>query len=218
MEEYFILAAELAGTIAFSVSGALTAIRKKMDLLGVMILGLCTATGGGIIRDLILGYTPPAAFRNPVYSIVALLTAVIIFLPPVTKSIQKNQKNFDRVLLAFDTIGLGIFTVTGIEASHTESSANGVYLFIFVGVVTGVGGGVLRDIFAGTKPAIFVEHIYATASILGAVVCVALWNFAGQYIAMIAGAVIIALTRVLAAHYRWNLPRAEYSSQNGDDK
>ena len=209
MDELYALALELLGTAAFAVSGALTAVNKKMDVLGVMILGLTTATGGGIIRDLVLGYTPPAAFRNPIYSLVALITSLIIFLPPVRKSIGRHASVFNNVLTVVDAIGLGVFTVIGIQAAHSETNAHGVYLYLFVGVVTGVGGGVLRDIFAGEKPSIFVEHIYATASILGAAVCIILWEPAGSYAAMLAGLVLVVVLRVLAAFNKWNLPKAE---------
>lgn len=209
MDEMYTLAFELLGTAAFAVSGALTAVNKKMDVLGVMILGLTTATGGGIIRDIVLGYTPPAAFRNPIYSLVALLTSLIIFLPPVRRSIGRHETAFNNVLDVVDAIGLGIFTVIGIQAAHAETNAHGVYLYLFVGVVTGVGGGVLRDIFAGEKPSIFVEHIYATASILGAAVCVILWEPAGRAAAMLAGLAVVVVLRVLAAFNKWNLPKAE---------
>ena len=209
MDEMYTLAFELLGTAAFAVSGALTAVNKKMDVLGVMILGLTTATGGGIIRDIVLGYTPPAAFRNPIYSLVALLTSLIIFLPPVRRSIGRHETAFNNVLNVVDAIGLGIFTVIGIQAAHAETNAHGVYLYLFVGVVTGVGGGVLRDIFAGEKPSIFVEHIYATASILGAAVCVSLWEPAGRAAAMLAGLAVVVVLRVLAAFNKWNLPKAE---------
>ncbi len=209
MDEMYTLAFELLGTAAFAVSGALTAVNKKMDVLGVMILGLTTATGGGIIRDIVLGYTPPAAFRNPIYSLVALLTSLIIFLPPVRRSIGRHETAFNNVLNVVDAIGLGIFTVIGIQAAHAETNAHGVYLYLFVGVVTGVGGGVLRDIFAGEKPSIFVEHIYATASILGAAVCVILWEPAGRAAAMLAGLAVVVVLRVLAAFNKWDLPKAE---------
>lgn len=209
MDEMYALAFELLGTAAFAVSGALTAVNKKMDVLGVMILGLTTATGGGIIRDIVLGYTPPAAFRNPIYSLVALLTSLIIFLPPVRRSIGRHETAFNNVLEVVDAIGLGVFTVIGIQAAHAETNAHGVYLYLFVGVVTGVGGGVLRDIFAGEKPSIFVEHIYATASILGAAVCVILWEPAGRAAAMLAGLAVVVVLRVLAAFNKWNLPKAE---------
>ncbi|MBQ8944553.1 MAG: TRIC cation channel family protein [Clostridia bacterium] len=209
MDEMYALAFELLGTAAFAVSGALTAVNKKMDVLGVMILGLTTATGGGIIRDIVLGYTPPAAFRNPIYSLVALLTSLIIFLPPVRRSIGRHETAFNNVLDVVDAIGLGVFTVIGIQAAHAETNAHGVYLYLFVGVVTGVGGGVLRDIFAGEKPSIFVEHIYATASILGAAVCVILWEPAGRVAAMLSGLAVVVVLRVLAAFNKWNLPKAE---------
>lgn len=209
MDEMYTLAFELLGTAAFAVSGALTAVNKKMDVLGVMILGLTTATGGGIIRDIVLGYTPPAAFRNPIYSLVALLTSLIIFLPPVRRSIGRHETAFNNVLNVVDAIGLGVFTVIGIQAAHAETNAHGVYLYLFVGVVTGVGGGVLRDIFAGEKPSIFVEHIYATASILGAAVCVILWEPAGRAAAMLAGLAVVVVLRVLAAFNKWDLPKAE---------
>lgn len=209
MDEMYTLAFELLGTAAFAVSGALTAVNKKMDVLGVMILGLTTATGGGIIRDIVLGYTPPAAFRNPIYSLVALLTSLIIFLPPVRRSIGRHETAFNNVLDVVDAIGLGVFTVIGIQAAHAETNAHGVYLYLFVGVVTGVGGGVLRDIFAGEKPSIFVEHIYATASILGAAVCVILWEPAGRAAAMLAGLAVVVVLRVLAAFNKWDLPKAE---------
>lgn len=209
MDEMYTLAFELLGTAAFAVSGALTAVNKKMDVLGVMILGLTTSTGGGIIRDIVLGYTPPAAFRNPIYSLVALLTSLIIFLPPVRRSIGRHETAFNNVLEVVDAIGLGVFTVIGIQAAHAETNAHGVYLYLFVGVVTGVGGGVLRDIFAGEKPSIFVEHIYATASILGAAVCVILWEPAGRAAAMLAGLAVVVVLRVLAAFNKWDLPKAE---------
>ena len=209
MDEMYALAFELLGTAAFAVSGALTAVNKKMDVLGVMILGLTTATGGGIIRDIVLGYTPPAAFRNPIYSLVALLTSLIIFLPPVRRSIGRHETAFNNVLDVVDAIGLGVFTIIGIQAAHAETNAHGVYLYLFVGVVTGVGGGVLRDIFAGEKPSIFVEHIYATASILGAAVCVILWEPAGRAAAMLAGLAVVIVLRVLAAFNKWDLPKAE---------
>ena len=209
IDEIYVLAFELLGTAAFAVSGALTAVGKKMDVLGVMILGLTTATGGGIIRDITLGYTPPAAFRNPVYSLVALLVSLIIFLPPVRKTIGRHEAAFNNILTVVDAIGLGVFTVIGIQAAHSETNAHGVYLYLFVGVVTGVGGGVLRDIFAGEKPSIFVEHIYATASILGAALCIILWEPAGRYAAMLAGLVLVVTLRVLAAFNKWNLPKAE---------
>ena len=149
MSDTLILIFELIGTVAFSVSGALTGIKKKMDILGVIILGLTTAVGGGVIRDLILGNTPPNTFRNPVYAVVAIATAIIVFLPPVYRMLFKSQRLYDLIMLWMDALGLGIFTVVGIQVAHTMGDSIGThsaFLMIFVGVVTGVGGGVIRDL------------------------------------------------------------------------
>lgn len=193
---FFIL--ELIGTVAFAISGASVALEKKMDIFGVAILGMTTAVGGGIMRDLIIGVIPPTAFQRPVYALTALATSVIVFLPFVRKHLSTDSV----ILLVMDSLGLGIFTVTGVM---TCASLNNVFLQIFVGTLTGVGGGVLRDIFAGIRPSIFVKHFYATASLIGALVCSLLIPL-GQDISMIIGAFVVTVLRLLAAKYRWNLP------------
>ena len=148
---------EIIGTVAFSVSGAMTGLKKNMDIFGVMILGVITAIGGGVIRDLVLGITPPGTFGRPVYAIVATVTAIITFLPAVHRLITRNQHIRDFVLLVLDSLGLGVFTVVGIQTAYRASSENSIFLILFVGVITGVGGGVLRDVLAGEKPYIFVR-------------------------------------------------------------
>lgn len=140
---------EIIGTVAFSVSGAMTGLKKNMDIFGVMILGVITAIGGGVIRDLVLGITPPGTFGRPVYAIVATVTAIITFLPAVHRLITRNQHIRDFVLLVLDSLGLGVFTVVGIQTAYRASSENSIFLILFVGVITGVGGGVLRDVLAG---------------------------------------------------------------------
>lgn len=204
---FFIL--ELIGTVAFAISGAFVGINKKMDVLGVMLLGLTTAVGGGIIRDLILGVTPPKAFSMPIYSLVALVTALVVFIPWVRKEIQKKQESFDIFLRISDSIGLGVFTVVGIAAAKAALPQGGWFLTIFVGTLTGVGGGVLRDMMSGNLPYIFTKHFYACASIIGAVVCYVLWMFVPNWVAMLIGAIVIIVLRLLAAQYRWKLPKAE---------
>ena len=203
---YFVM--ELIGTVAFSISGALVAIDKKMDVFGVICLGITTSVGGGIIRDLILGITPPSAFIHPIYMLVAAFVALAMFIPAVRNALKKDEALFDRMLLVMDAIGLGIFTCIGIRTGYTVNGSENVFLLIFVGVVTGVGGGVCRDLFAQSPPFIFRKHFYACASIAGSVMCIALWDFAGSEIAMISGVVSIVLLRCLAARFRWTLPRA----------
>ena len=200
---------EIIGTISFAVSGAVTALQKKMDIFGVVILGLSTAVGGGVVRDLILGQTPPATFQNPLYALVAVATAVVVFIPAVRRLFDRYHRLYEVVLLVMDSLGLGVFTVVGIRTAYAVSHEYGLFLLIFVGVVTGIGGGVMRDVLAGNTPYIFVKHFYATASLIGAFVCVGCWQFFGETWAMVCGSAVIVLLRLLAAHYHWSLPKAE---------
>ena len=206
--DLFILTVELIGTMAFAASGALTGIKKNMDIFGVCILALTTAVGGGVIRDLILGSTPPATFRDPIYATVAIVTALVLFLPRVRRLLMWDQVLFDFSLFLMDTAGLAIFTVMGIRAAYAHVPQATLFLLAFVGVVTGVGGGVLRDIMAGDTPYIFVKHVYACASLVGALACGLAWHYLGEMGSMLLGGGLVVLIRGLSAHYRWNLPRA----------
>lgn len=203
-----ILAVELIGVLSFAASGAMTGLRKGMDLFGVCILGLTTAVGGGVLRDVILGSTPPATFQNPIYAAVAVITSLVLFLPRVRRLLNRSQRLYDLAMLAMDTLGLGIFTVMGVQIAYTHVAEPTVFLLVFVGVVTGVGGGVLRDMMAGNTPYIFVKHVYASASLAGALVCVLFWLPGLEVYAMGAGAVTVIVIRVLSAYYHWNLPHA----------
>ena len=208
MSDTVILVLEIIGTVAFAISGAMVAIRKKMDIFGVCILGLVTATGGGVIRDLILGVTPPATFRNPIYAVTALIVSVTVFIPAVRKLVLKTETLYTVLLLVMDSLGLAIFTVVGIRAAMRAVSEPSVFLPLFVGVLSGVGGGIMRDVMAGDKPYVLVKHFYATASLIGAAVCVLLWKVQGEILSIAFGAIVITVLRLLAAHYRWHLPRA----------
>ncbi len=204
----FLLILEIIGTVAFAVSGAMTGLSKKMDIFGVVILGLTTAVGGGMIRDLVLGLTPPAMFTNPIYAAVAAVVSVIVFLPAVRRWLTAYGRVREILMLVMDSLGLGVFTVVGIQRAYTATDHRGLFLLVFVGVVTGVGGGLLRDVMAGQTPHIFVKHVYASASIIGAILCAALWAPLGATMAMILGASVILAIRLLAAHYHWSLPKA----------
>ncbi len=206
--EPFILVIELAGTMAFAASGAMTGMKKDMDIFGICILSLTTAVGGGVIRDLILGNTPPNTFCNPIYATVAICTALVLFLPRVRRILMRDQRLYDLSMLLLDTAGLGIFTVVGIRIAYAAVPTPTLFLLVFVGVVTGVGGGVIRDMMAGDTPYIFVKHIYACASLAGALVCALCWERAGEVTAMTAGMIVVIVIRLLAARYRWNLPKA----------
>ena len=208
MDSVIILALELIGTLAFAVSGAMTGLKKNMDIFGVCILGLTTAVGGGVIRDVILGNTAPATFRDPIYAAVALAAALVLFFSRVRRLLMHNTVLFDKAMFWMDTAGLGIFTVVGIRTAYAHVPQATVFLLVFVGVITGVGGGLLRDMMAGDTPYIFVKHVYASASLAGALVCGLLWHYAGEMGSMLAGGGLVILIRGLSAHYRWNLPKA----------
>ena len=208
---FFII--EVIGTVAFAVSGALEAIRKKMDVFGVMILGLITAVGGGVIRDTVIGRTPPAAFENPTYALIALITAGITFTVVYFVHRQevsptfRNSLNF--LLFAADTAGLAVFTVVGIEATLRFAPDSNPVVLLFVGMITGVGGGVLRDVLSQSIPYIFRKHIYALASILGATVMLLMMNRFSMELAAVSGAAVVVIVRALAFTYKWDLPRIE---------
>ena len=129
--DLFILIIELIGTMAFAASGAMTGIKKNMDIFGVCILALTTAVGGGVIRDLILGSTPPATFRDPVYATVAIVTALVLFLPRVRRLLMWDQALFDLSLFLMDTAGLAIFTVMGIRVAYTHVPQATLFLLAF---------------------------------------------------------------------------------------
>ena len=195
--EQFLLVFEMIGTVAFAASGA---------LVGVCILGLTTACGGGMVRDVLLGNTPPAAFQDPVPSAVAVATSLILFLSGVRHLLMGNQRRYDLFMLLMDSAGLGIFTVMGVRTAWHCVEEPPLYLLVFVGAVTGVGGGLLRDIMARDMPYIFIKHIYACASLAGALLC-GLMRPVGEMPAMVAGAALVFVIRCLSARYRWNLPK-----------
>lgn len=206
--EYII---EIIGTVAFASSGALIGINKNMDIFGVNVLGITTAIGGGIIRDVILGIHPPGTFRDPVFVVSSIVTSSLLFLIVYfNKKLLESRwmMIYDKVMLTMDAIGLGAFTVIGVYTAVAQGEMKSTFLLIFVGMVTGIGGGMMRDVMAGQMPFVFVKHVYAVASLAGSVVCIVMLRTIGEEsLAMITGAVVVIVIRMLAAYFRWNLPR-----------
>lgn len=200
---------ENIGLIAFAISGAVVAARKDMDIFGINLLALVTATGGGLIRDLIIDRTPPAMFVTPSYTIITLITANIAFLIMyVKKPLPKGfTPIYDKLLFWLDTFGLAAFTVDGIFAGIDAGYGDNLFLVAFVGILTGIGGGLIRDVFANKIPAVLVKHVYAIACIAGSIITVFLWKYTGNYIlCTISGFFTIVIIRFLAMHFEWNLP------------
>lgn len=203
-------AVEIVGTIAFALTGVITAIEKKFDILGAIVLGTVTAVGGGIMRDIILGYLPPLAFRHPVYALTAIITSVAVFVIAffLGKKIVRHFDVYSQVINFFDSLGLAVFVVTGINTAAECGFGDNAFLSVFVAVLTGVGGGVLRDILAGRAPKILHRRVYALAAILGALIYYYLLEFNAfhETVSMLIGAGSVLLIRILATVFRWNLP------------
>ena len=208
MTEVLLLIFDLIGTIAFAISGALVGVGKRMDLFGTIVLAICTATGGGVLRDLMVGNIPPYMFRNPLFVGIAALVALVVFflLYLHTKMPKMLSMVYDKMLFWFDTLGLAAFTVDGVMVGIRRGYEDNALLLVFLGFLTAVGGGTLRDVLAGRIPDIFLKHIYAVAAIAGGVT-LTLTRFLGARISMILGFGVVIALRCLAAHYRWNLPR-----------
>lgn len=205
---------ELIGTIAFSCSGALAAIRKRLDLLGVIVLGVITATGGGMFRDILIGNIPPSLFKNSLYVILAVISAIIIFFTVQSRRLLKiftQIERYNQIYNFLDAIGLGAFTVVGVNTAVSTQISDYFFLTIFLGVITGVGGGILRDIMVCEIPSILKEHIYACASLAGALLYVFTYKIFLQDFAMILSALVVIAIRILARRYDWNLPHSKLS-------
>lgn len=153
---------ELIGTVAFAVSGAIVAIEKGLDYYGITFLAIITAVGGGIIRDIIINVDLPVALANPIYVIVSTISAFVVI--GFYKYIVKKKKT----LIFCDAIGLAAFTAIGAEVA-INNGLNLPFVIIVFALLTGTGGGTLRDVFAKEIPFIFEKEIYAVASIIGAV-------------------------------------------------
>lgn len=190
---------DLAGTFAFAISGAVAARDKGLDVFGVLVVAFTVACGGGIIRDLCIGAIPPAGLSDWRYLAVALIAAII------TMSLNPLSKWLNRPVLLFDALGLSLFAVSGarkaLEFGHNNEVA------ILLGMITAVGGGVLRDVLLNRIPVIFEKEIYASAALVGAGVVV-IGNYFGWHNDWVfpIGFLLCFTLRILALYYHWELP------------
>lgn len=185
----FISVMELIGTVAFAVSGALLAIDKELDYYGIAFFAIITAVGGGIIRDMLINENLPVAIANPIYVIISIVSAafVIIFYKKIIK--------YSNVLQFFDAIGLAAFTAIGAEvAIHNHLSLP--FVIITLALLTGTGGGTLRDVFAKEIPFVFRKEVYAVASIIGAICFIIIYEFSDNYIALYSCFAITLIVRL----------------------
>ena len=195
---------DLFGVAVFAITGSLAAGRKRMDLLGVVVLALVTALGGGTIRDLVLGVRPVFWVSAPVYILVASVAAIAIFF------LVRFFRMPYNVLSLADAFGLSIFTVVGVQKALASDTHAGIA--IVMGVMTGVAGGILRDILSGEVPLILRREIYATASLCGAITyCSIFIALDNQNLAIIASILVTLGLRLLqlsgTCHFHCLCPR-----------
>lgn len=193
---------DFAGTFAFAISGATAARQRNLDLFGICAIAFTVACGGGIIRDLCIGAIPPSGLTNWRYLVVALIAAGL------TVSLFSVVQRLNRPVLLFDAVGLSLFAVTG--AQKSLSYGHNGEVAVLLGMVTAVGGGVVRDILLNRIPVILEKEIYASAALIGALIVIM-----GRYQDWISAdwmsiiALVVCFTfRILGLHYHWNLPTA----------
>ena len=191
---------DLFGTTAFAVTGAFKAIEHKSDIVGIIILATITGVAGGVIRDLVFGRIPPLAIVNPLYVIITVAAGVAMFY--LYRALKKHWNLF----LKFDAIGLGVFTIIGATFAYNLFGLNFLAM-AFAGVLTAVGGGILRDVFVNEVPIVFIKELYASASFIGVVIFFGLLS-AGLDLNIAAIPSIVSATaiRLLAIKHNWNLP------------
>jgi len=192
---------DLAGTFVFALSGAMAGVKRKLDIFGVLVLSFAAANSGGIMRDLVIGAVPPAAIIDSRYLAVSLVAGIVTFCFPAAVTEQWNP------VLLFDAAGLALFAVAG--AHKALSYGLDPIMATLLGMVTGIGGGMARDILLTDIPAVLRADLYAVAALLGAAVVVAahvLQLPAGP--ATLAGAALCFGLRVLAMKRGWQLPVA----------
>ncbi len=210
---------EWIGTFSFAISGALIAIGHGLDLFGVLMVGTITAVGGGIVRDILLGNHPPLIFYNTDTLLIAVLTALLVFI-----FVSFNVKRFsvirhrvEKVNLIFDSLGLGAFSVAGVQLAWDGGFGEHFVLCVLMGCLTGVGGGVVRDMLVNVKPYVFTKHVYAVASLVGSILYYLILKHTpyGDWGSFLALALVFVL-RLLAARFRWELPKISKLNEDKD--
>lgn len=194
----FVYIIEIIGTFAFAISGIRLASAKKFDWFGAYVVGLTTAIGGGTIRDLLLDLTP-FWMTTPMYLVVTGIALLVVIL------FGRYLIHIHNTLFIFDTIGLGLFVVVGVQKSLMAGFP--YWVAIIMGTITGAAGGVIRDIFINEEPLIFRKDIYALACVIGAIAYWVSDHLGGNYVlSQLLCALFVILSRIIAVKYHLSLP------------
>ncbi|MDD6463798.1 MAG: trimeric intracellular cation channel family protein [Clostridiaceae bacterium] len=207
----------MVGTVAFAISGAMIAIKKRVDIFGVIVLSSMTALGGGIVRDILIGHLPPTMFSDYRYVLAAVVTSVVVFIVAyIFRDLyRRSESTVDAVNNIFDALGLGIFTVMGAKvAIESGFTVNGI-LVVCLAVITGVGGGIIRDIMLKEIPFVLKKRIYAVASILGGTAYHLMYvNNVNIRVATVVAVLIVFTVRIIATVFKLDLPKIKYPQEN----
>lgn len=212
-----LLVIEIIGIVSFAISGSLVAIDSEMDFFGVILLALLTTFGGGITRDLILGIHPPMFFNDLIYLVaVCVATSVLVFFLALgfKRFYVRREDLVVRINNYVDALGLGAFAVSGVKICFAVCPEGGPFLAISMGLLTAVGGGIIRDVCLGDIPFVFRKRIYAVAAIIGATVYYLIFvhlfdaQAVGDVVGSIIGILLVFVIRVLATTFKWNMPKA----------
>jgi uncharacterized membrane protein YeiH len=210
MSQFLLPLLDLGGTFVFAISGGAAAVKHRLDIFGVMVLSFAAGNAGGIARDLLIGAVPPAAVANWVYLGVSVLAGLITFL---WSSVVDRLNN---PVLWFDAVGLAFFAVSGTQKALTHGLEPAMAALL--GMLTGIGGGMLRDVLANEIPAVLRADLYALAALAGAAVVAGGHVLQMQPTATtIAGAVLCFALRFVAIQYHWHLPKAKGHTSGGGD-
>lgn len=192
-------AIEIAGTVAFAISGSFSAMQKRLDVFGVLIMGFVTAIGGGTIRDVLIGDTPVAWMRD--YKLLLIILGTVA----ATILFKKFIKTFKITLFLFDALGLGLFTIIGVQKGLVAGLNPGIC--VALGTITGCFGGVVRDILLNDIPLIFRKEIYATACIIGGTIYLLLLNNIDENVNKLLAVAIVCAIRIIAVKFKLSLPK-----------
>ena len=198
---------DLAGTAAFAISGVLVGIPRRMDVFGCLVLAMSTAIGGGIIRDVLVGNFPPMSLRTWHYVALTIAVTFIIFvIYRYHRLSRSSRQKFRKLYLAADTLGLASFTVTGTSIGYAAYPEYPIFA-VLLGLITAVGGGIIRDVLAQRIPSVLTEEIYALPSIIGGIAYYLLMEWEMWYLASLGAFIVVTLIRWAGIHYHINLPK-----------
>ena len=208
--ETFLIVIQCIGAVSFTVSATIYAIHKRADIIGALVFSLLTCFGGGFIRDLALGNLPPSILSSKTLIYTALLSVIVCiicyhlgFIKRVARFADRHQHSF---LIEFtDSLGLASYVISGLEIAR-ETGNEGFVVLVFAGCITGVGGGILRDVCSAQIPAVFRKHIYLIPVIIASIFFTLTYENMNEVLCIIITMAIVIVIRMLAFKFKWNLP------------